>query len=324
MNDQKHTILLQSLPSTEVLRARLTRAIQDRDRGHQQVSGWASLRGLASQLTPPDLQPLTGPVERLEHYLQLAQERDSISARRPAGCFCLGLGGRGRAFTSNGTELWAETCGCPEGRVEQVKITNTLAHLADAEATVRKLRIWRVAEIPDRFQGWNLASSPLHTSNPKLMRTLLDWDCQRSWYFWGPYGRGKTGLAVGLARLALDTQDRPGMMLFRAVPQLLSEIRATYSRDEGQTEADLLALYTKTPLLILDDLGAEQVKPTGWVADRLYQIIGDRHANDKTTIYTSNLDIDTLRQKIGDRICWRIIEMCGEDHIVELRGANLR
>jgi len=149
---------------------------------------------------------------------------------------------------------------------------------------------------------------------------------QRSILLTGPFGRGKTGLAVGYAWECLNTLPITNIR-FTAVPQMLAELRDTYnhpSYEETPTEQQVIGKYARSGLLILDDLGAEQVKSTGWLEDRLYQIIGERHAEERPTIFTSNLNLDALADRIGERITWRIAEMIG-DNIINMEGLpNLR
>ena len=92
------------------------------------------------------------------------------------------------------------------------------------------------------------------------------------------------------------------------------------------SEAEIIKRYSQADVLIMDDLGAEHIR-TGneeWTADRLYQIIGYRHAEELPTLFTSNLDIAQTGKRIGERITWRIVEMCGPQHICKVTGPNLR
>ena len=151
------------------------------------------------------------------------------------------------------------------------------------------------------------------------------------WYFWGGYGMGKTGLVAAMAHELIfgyknthNDSGEPLFIRFVTVPDLLTELRATYN-DKGQgTESEVLGSYRKPDILILDDIGAEHIKGSGWVEDRLYQVIGHRHGDQKATWFTSNLSIKQLGERIGERIAWRIVEMCGPDNIVEIKGPNIR
>ena len=107
-------------------------------------------------------------------------------------------------------------------------------------------------------------------------------------------------------------------------PALFASLRATYNR-QGESEDAIINLYARCGLLILDDLGAEQVKDTTWLEDRLYQIVGHRHANMLPTVITSNVGLDELAGRIGERNGWRIAEMVGTGNVLNLTGChNLR
>lgn len=252
-----------------------------------------------------------------------AKERDLIQAGRPELCWCLGLG-------SNPNREPEKFCCCPEGLAAQA---HWQAERDQERALLHRQRMekwWEESGVPSRFYHYRLETSPLAQTHPSLIEALQYPKSEpqeqieawlRSWFFWGQYGRGKTGLAIGYVHGAMKIGLRP---LFRSVPDLLSDLRSTYGRHEGPTENDIIQKYAEVNLLVLDDLGAEQVKNQEWVADRLYQIIGHRHAEELTTVFTSNLSMAEVAERIGDRVTWRIAEMCGADHIIEIKGPNLR
>ncbi|MDZ4248652.1 MAG: ATP-binding protein [Candidatus Nanopelagicales bacterium] len=150
---------------------------------------------------------------------------------------------------------------------------------------------------------------------------------RRSLFLHGPVGRGKTGLAVGYAWECLRRTEIRSLK-FVDVPDMLAAFRDTYnhpSHADTPTEHDLIARYANAGLLVLDDLGAEQVKNSGWVEDRLYQVIGRRHANEMPTVITSNLSLQQLVDRVGERVVERIAEMVGPDGVINLDGLpNLR
>ena len=172
--------------------------------------------------------------------------------------------------------------------------------------------MWSQAGIPSRFLDFRLESSPVFSA-------VWGYGVEGSHFLWGDVGRGKTGLAVGIARRQLEMGV--GSLLFVSVPDLLSELRDTYNSDTS--ELNIINRYADVPLLILDDLGAEQAKNTEWIEDRLYQVINRRHGEMKPTIITSNLSLRQLSHRIGIRNTERVRELCG-DNIIEIRGSNLR
>jgi len=123
----------------------------------------------------------------------------------------------------------------------------------------------------------------------------------------GPVGCGKSHLAVSILREVI-AKGYTG--LYYNSPDLLSEIRATFSNEQGPSEDDILEELAGVDLLVLDDLGAEKV--SGFVLDRFYLIINKRYENCKPIIVTTNLDQETLINRLGERIVSRLLEMCAE------------
>ncbi len=208
---------------------------------------------------------------------------------------------------------------------------------------------WERAGIPLRLKGCRLATSPQAALYPDLVHRLIapwdpsreateqelaDWDgfWGQSWMLFGLVGRGKSGLAAGYAHQWVDPRfgEPPSNILWCNVPDLLLRLRETYNyRTYGrpfgrETEFSIIKACREADLLILDDLGAEHINGSGWVQEKLYQIISRRHEDMRPTFFTSNLTLGELNDQIGERIAWRIAEMCGEENVVLLDGPNLR
>lgn len=125
----------------------------------------------------------------------------------------------------------------------------------------------------------------------------------------GPVGSGKSHLAVGILR---EVVAKGYSGLYYNSPDLLRDIRATYDGNaDGPSEDSLLDEVTNVDLLVLDDLGAEKV--SGFVLDRFYLVVNKRYEGCKPLIVTTNLDEETLQNRLGDRIVSRLYEMCSAD-----------
>ncbi len=142
--------------------------------------------------------------------------------------------------------------------------------------------------------------------------SFADLDNKKSYFITGAVGSGKTTLAC---KLLLDIAEREyllnkpvlGITAFWSVPTLLQDIRACYNSDDRGQEISLIDSLIKTPWIVLDDLGAE--KTTEWVLQTLYLVINSRYDAERGTIITSNLSLDELAEKLGDRIASRIAGM---------------
>jgi DNA replication protein DnaC len=154
----------------------------------------------------------------------------------------------------------------------------------------------------------------------------IAWDFAQNPSGWlvlvGPYGCGKTHLAAAIANHALRTQHmRP---IFAVVPDLLDYLRATFAPDSGLSYDRRFHAVRTTDLLILDDLGTENTTP--WAREKLFQIVNHRYMERLPTVFTTNVDLDSLDGRIRSRLCdtqlSRLVFIDAEDY--RLRGSGIK
>lgn len=171
-----------------------------------------------------------------------------------------------------------------------------------------------------RAQRWdekfskNLAIFPKRISNV-LENYPFEYSDQptESIYLWGKSGTGKT---IRAAQMLLNWRRNNFIVMdtsktdqFTTVSEFLMKIKSTFNSDSNVTESDIVETYANYDLLVLDDFGMEKV--TDWSYQMLYILINRRYEHMKTTIFTSNFDLNQLADAIGDsRIPSRISEMC--------------
>ena len=150
----------------------------------------------------------------------------------------------------------------------------------------------------------------------------------RSLYFWGICGTGKTKLTAIIANERLK-QGRA--VLFVSLPELFRGLKTAF--DKAGNSNELLKLVKEAECLILDDLGAST--RTEWSVGILHEIIDYRYAKALQTIVTSNYSMKelgnylVLRDKQGKqvdakqstRILSRLEEMC---HMAQLDTQSFR
>ena len=123
----------------------------------------------------------------------------------------------------------------------------------------------------------------------KYVNKLIKGTTNKGLFITGAYGVGKTYLASCIANEIIKNGKS---VIFGTLIQLLDFIRDSYSDSEA-SDKDYLNLYSSVDLLVIDDLGGENV--TSWSRDEvLAAVLTYRNQNKKITLFTSQYTQDDL------------------------------
>lgn len=115
---------------------------------------------------------------------------------------------------------------------------------------------------------------------------------KRGLYLSGNFGSGKSYLIAAMFN-ELAKKDIKSVILFW--PYFLSELKGSFNTGEYN---NLMDSVSKTPLLLIDDIGAENL--TDWGRDEiLCPILNVRMEADLPTFFTSNLSLDMLEEHLS-------------------------
>lgn len=118
----------------------------------------------------------------------------------------------------------------------------------------------------------------------------------------GAWGVGKSHLACGIARaiiekwLPLSTQSP---VYYITEPTMLRRIRATYNRDNSESEEQVFEHLINVPLLIVDDVGKEEVSDPRFVQRVWFSVINGRYENELPVVITANLTAEGMMTHLG-------------------------
>ncbi len=142
-------------------------------------------------------------------------------------------------------------------------------------------------------------------------------DNGRSLLFLGNVGSGKTFLADCIAKALLD---RGFSVVYFSAFRLFEFLADTIFRNEDISERDMrYSNIYDSDLLIIDDLGTENTN--SFVAAQLFNILNERKLRKRSTIISSNLSLEKIKDIYSERSLSRII---GNFELFFFRSDDLR
>lgn len=136
--------------------------------------------------------------------------------------------------------------------------------------------------------------------------------------FYGETGLGKTYLSNCIAKALLDTQHT---VLYQSAIHLFEDVCGDVIMKKGQnpdSQETYRYLYS-CDLLIIDDLGTEFTN--SFVSSELYDILNTRMREKKSTVISTNLNLQELTDRYSTRITTRIF---AEYQVYNFYGSNIR
>ena len=132
------------------------------------------------------------------------------------------------------------------------------------------------------------------------------------------YGLGKTHL---LTALAFHLLQKGVQVLMVNDADLVAELRQGQFAEDHQQFEKLINTIEQVELLIWDDLG--KAKTSEWVLNQYYRIINYRYRMGLPLCFSSNENLDSLSEKIGDASASRLFSMC-QGRLLLCQGPDYR
>jgi len=191
---------------------------------------------------------------------------------------------------------WRQTCGIPQKFINEEFGT----FKTDQPGNIKKV----YKACLDYAEGFNLL-------NPQGYKSLVLLSPNQ-------WGVGKSHLACSICHYILNRWNGENIacpVFFTTEPDLLMRIRATFNKgqfnDNGawwETEDSIIAQMITVKLLVLDDVGKEEVADPRFVQRTLFKIINGRYNNNLPMIITANKTAGELKDYLGGRIVTKDFE----------------
>lgn len=131
-------------------------------------------------------------------------------------------------------------------------------------------------------------------------KRIFDGEQVESLIITGKVGTGKTMIATCMIN-ALYKSKRVRIV---KLADMLRIIKGSYHKDADYTESDAIERYSKFDLLILDEVGASRETDNDKLL--IFDVIDGRYQNMLPTVIISNLNIDGIKEALGDRVVDRL------------------
>jgi len=155
----------------------------------------------------------------------------------------------------------------------------------------------------------------------KLARNFTDTfaNTYTNMLFYGNVGSGKTFISNCIAR---DLIDKGYTVIYLTALRLFELINDHVFRRIGSEYDDeaYMSLFN-CPLLIIDDLGTEVLNSATVTSSELFQILNERDNSHKSTIISSNLSLEQLKDTYTERSFSRIL---GGYELIKFNGNDIR
>lgn len=192
--------------------------------------------------------------------------------------------------------------GCP-APVERPGYCTACTKIRHEEEQAER-RAQTLRTVPRRYQwatGLDVPALTARVTPASAIATARAATAAQSVVLVGPTGAGKTSLAVALL-MGRITQRHGGFFVdSRELVRARTEHRL---RDGG--EAELVEHARGADLLLLDELGAE--RGVGLAEDVVGELVHERHAHERPTIFCTPFLSSAIKAKYGDGIARRIYE----------------
>lgn len=205
---------------------------------------------------------------------------------------------------------------CPECLSEHAKAKLEESQRADEEKRKERCLERLIAagigrrHIASSFENYNAASEQQKTALRKCQSfcdAVITGQGAPNLIMSGSFGTGKTHLASAITAKAIKHGKR--CKLIKLI-DLIREIKDTWRKDSSKTERQVIDYYAALDVLIIDEIGVQFGSDHEKIV--LFDILDGRYDNMLPVCLISNLDVNGIKEQVGERVVDRLREDGGQ------------
>lgn len=168
----------------------------------------------------------------------------------------------------------------------------------------------------DYFEGENLNR---FTKAEKVCHNMVDnfGEEPMNLLLFGTVGTGKSFLSGCVAHELIEKGY--SVIYYSSIGMFEQLSQKTFDKNSKEELYNLCDCLYNCDLLIIDDLGTEI--PSSFVSSQLFSCINERNLKGKSTIISTNLSLEEIRDRYSDRVFSRLVSSY---HVLKLSGPDIR
>jgi len=176
----------------------------------------------------------------------------------------------------------------------------------EEENRIEKLRLRGVGKryLLNSFDNFNADTPSKQNALVKvkeLCRCINNDEAASNLIMVGGVGTGKTHLANAAVIDLTDSGRNCGRV---NLIDMVRRLKSTWSKDSEESEEDVLKIYSNCDLLIIDEVGIQFNSDTEKMF--VFDVINGRYEEELPTVIISNLDVNGVKEIIGERCIDRL------------------
>ena len=183
-----------------------------------------------------------------------------------------------------------------EKKEQHDKVIADLKHSKRIRAGISKRNLYK------GFDDYNCSSEGQTKAINDCKRFVETFPSDKSLIMVGGVGTGKTLLASIIIEKLVDKNKCEIIKLI----EIIRCLKASWSKNSDTDEQGVIDYFVRLDLLIIDEVGSQFGSDTEKLF--IFEIIDGRYQDMKQTILISNLDIDGIKECIGERCVDRLRE----------------